>query len=133
MSSSKSSQSSSQAYTDNRAVLGEGSTYADDGGSVTSYVLDGGAIQNAFQFGEDALLANTDVTKTVLGTGVKVLDAGAKATALALDNMQSTQQLTADAYADAKGRGALTDKILIGTVLGALAVALVAVFRGARA
>jgi hypothetical protein len=129
MSSSKSSQSTAQNYTDNRAVLGEASTYANNGASVstTNYVLDGGAIESSMKLGEAAIGANTGTTKLALEFGGRVLDAGAKATDRALDNLQATQKLTADAYQEAKGRGALTDSMLIATVAGALLVAGLAV------
>lgn len=125
MSSSKSSQSSAQTYTDNRMVLGEGSISANNGANVQ--VLDGGAIQAAFSLGKDALDANNTTTASAFGFGTKVLDASIKATDRALDNLQATQQLTADAYADAKGRGAMTDKLLIAAVIGAMGVAFMAV------
>lgn len=134
MSSSKSSQSSSQTYTDNRAVLGEGSLYANNGANVTStstnYVLDGGALQVAQRIADRALTGNASSTKDALTFGTKVLDASKVATDRALDGLEATQQLVAGAYEEAKGRGEWTDKLLAVAVVGALVVAGFAVKQG---
>jgi hypothetical protein len=134
MSSSKSSSAQTTQSTDNRAVLGEGAFQATTGGTVNSYVLDGGAINRAFDstdktvdkafsFGGQAF----DFTERTVD---RALDYGTAATSAALSNLQATQKLTAEAYADAKGRGALTDKILIGAILAMGAVAFMAVRKG---
>ncbi|HEX7890295.1 MAG TPA: hypothetical protein VF522_13120 [Ramlibacter sp.] len=125
MSSSKSSQSSAQHYTDNRAVLGENSLYANNGASVT--VLDGGAIQTAASIAESAIAGNVGALNTALSFGNKVLEAGKSQTDRALDNLQATQTMVAGAYEDAKGRGQWTDLMLIGAVAGSLLVAGLAV------
>lgn len=223
MSRSSSSQSQASTFTDNRAVLGEGSNYANNGASITntSYVLDNGAINRSFDFGaaaldlggqaigaassaldssltfannnasraydfstdiagqafdanrfttsaafdfgtdalQGALSANTASTAQAFNFGNDALSAADTAFAGALSfgrtaldandnaysgamsfargalnsvlgNVQSTQQLTANAYNDAKGRGALTDKIIIGAIGAMALVALIAVRKG---
>lgn len=100
--SSKNSQQTQQ--TDNRRVLGEGAISAES--NATVQVLDNGAISRAFDFSQ--------------GIGAKALD-------FALTSQKDSAKLAADAYADAKGRGALTDWILIGALVMAGLVALQAV------
>jgi len=48
-------------------------------------------------------------------------------TGRALDTFTATNELVKDAYADAKGRGALTDKILMGAIAAMAVVAFMAV------
>lgn len=91
MGSSKSSQATNQ--TDNRRVLGEGAISAESGSVVN--VLDNGAISKAFDF-------SSSIAAGALKFG--------------LDSQSSTAGILKDAYADAKGRGALTDYILIGSI-----------------
>lgn len=52
---------------------------------------------------------------------------GGKQTSVAIDSLNSSSGLVKDAYADAKGRGALTDKILIVSIVMAGLVAFFAV------
>lgn len=99
---SESKQSTSQI--DNRRVLGEGAISAESGASVT--VLDNGAINKAFDF-------SSNVAAGALKFG--------------LDSQTATSKVLADAYNDAKGRGALTDYILIGAIAMAGLVAFTAV------
>jgi hypothetical protein len=56
----------------------------------------------------------------------KAFDFASKAQGQALDSLNTTSNLVKDAYADAKGRGALTDKILIGAIAMAGLVAIAA-------
>lgn len=111
--SSRSSSAQSTNQTDNRRVIGEGGISAEgsninkgdgiqafNGGSVT--VLDNGAINKAFDFSTRALDATLNAQK-------------------------STANILSDAYNDAKGRGALTDYILIGAIAMAGIVAFNAV------
>jgi hypothetical protein len=95
----------------------------------------------AFNFGSDALASATDqvnkATSQALNFGSDALGFGDRAFDLigdglgrVLDTTADTQQLVANAYNDAKGRGAMTDKILIATVIGALIVAAMAVKKG---
>lgn len=115
MGSSKSSQATNQ--TDNRRVIGEGGVSAEsssvntgsgilaqNGAQVT--VLDNGAINKAFDFSGQV---------------------AAGALKFGLDSQAATAGVLADAYNDAKGRGALTDYILIGAIAMAGIVAFSAV------
>lgn len=107
-----SSSSSSQAtnQTDNRRTIGDGGISNENG---TVNVLDGGAIKNAFDFSGGITKESFTFAKT--------------AQAAALDSLNTTSSLVKDAYADAKGRGAMTDKILIGSVVMAGLVAVAAI------
>ena len=108
----KSSSSQSTNQTDNRRVLAEGAISAENS-TVTVQALDAEVANRAFDFGD------TVVTKA--------LDFSLDSNAQALDSLQTTTSLVKDAYEDAKGRGALTDKILIGSVVMAGLVALAAI------
>lgn len=90
MGSSKSSQRTRQ--TDNRRVLGEGSISAENS---TVTVLDNGAISGAFDFSKA-------IAEGALAFGLK--------------SQADTSGVLADAYENAKGRGALTDYITIGAI-----------------
>lgn len=98
--SSKSRSATTSKNTDNRRVLGEGAISAESGANVQ--VLDNGAISRAFDFSEKAL-------------------------AFGLQSQAASASTLADAYNDAKGRGALTDYILIGAIAMAGIVAYQAV------
>lgn len=74
--------------TDNRRVIDAGGISAEDS---TVNVLDGGAIARAFDF-------------------------ASKTTVQAQQSITSTANLVSDAYAEAKGRGAMTDYIIIGAL-----------------
>ena len=89
---------------DNRRVLGEGSISAEGGSTVT--VLDNGAVAGAFDF-------SRAIAEGALAFGLK--------------SQSDTAKTMADAYNDAKGRGALTDYILIGAIAMAGIVAYSAV------
>lgn len=116
MGSSKSTQATTMQ--DNRRVLGEGSISAEGGATVT--VLDNGAINRAFDFGDSALSQTGDIVKRALQFGLDSQSASSAA-------MAKSTSVLADAYNDAKGRGALTDYILIGAIAMAGIVAYSAV------
>lgn len=86
---SSTSSSSTTTQTDSRISQQSGNAVSGDGNSLT--VLDGGAIENAFKFASNAQAA-------------------------AVSTINSTSKLVSDAYAEAKGRGAMTDYIIIGAV-----------------
>jgi len=90
MGSSKSAQTTSMQ--DNRRVLGEGSISAENS---TVTVLDNGAISGAFDFSKA-------IAEGALAFGLK--------------SQSDSAKTMADAYNDAKGRGALTDYITIGAI-----------------
>jgi hypothetical protein len=107
--------SSSSANTttskDNRISLQSGVATSGDGNSIN--ILDGGAIKNAFDF--------------ATAQGKESLTFATTAQGQALDSLKTTSNLVKDAYTDAKGRGALTDKILIGAIGVTGLVALMAI------
>lgn len=131
MSSSKSQQQQQQTFTDNRAVLGQDANYANNGSSITNYTLDGEVVNRSL----DTVDSSVDKALTFAGNAqANVLDlaAGSVSTVAnfggrVLDQVAGTEQLVAAAYNDAKGQGALTQKILIVAVAGALLIAFVAV------
>lgn len=108
MGSSKSSQATTMQ--DNRRVLGEGSISAENS---TVNVLDNGAISRSFDFGENAMNSVREIVSGALNFGLK--------------SQSDSAGLMKDAYADAKGRGAMTDYLLIGAIAMAGIVAFAAV------
>lgn len=74
----------------------------------------------AYNFFGDALNTSENAIGRAFSVGAAALDKS-------FSNLGETQQLVADAYADAKGRGALTDKILMGAIAAMAVVAFVAV------
>lgn len=74
----------------------------------------------AYAFAGDSLSAS----KAAFNNSLAFAD---KQTGRAFDSLSETESLVANAYADAKGRGALTDKILIGAIACMAVVALMAV------
>lgn len=119
MGGSKSSSSAATSQTDNRRVLGEGSISAENS-TVTIQALDNGAINRAFD------TADLSVGRA-LDFGGNALAFATDAQAATLDSLTTTSNLVKDAYADAKGRGALTDQILIGAIAMAGLVAFKAI------
>lgn len=126
-SSSETSSSSTTNQTDNRRTIGAGGISAE--GSTVN-VLDGGAIANAFDFSKTAIAQAFDFgtknTSKAISFGSDALDFATKSNQQALDSLNTESQLVAAAYNDAKGRGALTDKILIGAIAMAGLVAVMA-------
>ena len=112
-SNASSSQTTSQA--DNRRVLGAGALLAEGGSTVNITTLD------------------ADVAKAALNAGTEgqklAFSFAAKSQSQVLDSLASQSELIKDSYADAKGRGALTDKILIGSIAMAGLVAIAALQR----
>lgn len=145
MSSSKSRQEANTSTVDSRRVLAERAisaenstvtqnnlTYALDA-DVAGKALDGMAdtARSAFDFGGDALSGALDFgdkaqAKSYDFAGdslASILAFASKNNAAALDSLDTTANLVKDSYADAKGRGALTDKIIIGVVIVAGVIA----------
>lgn len=108
--SSSSNSSAATNQTDNRRTIAAGGISAE--GSTVN-VLDGGAINAAFEFSKSTVGESFDFARSSQGA--------------ALDSLNVTSNLVKDAYADAKGRGAMTDKILIGAIGMAGLVALMAI------
>ncbi len=97
--------------------------------------LAGDATSDALSFADSNASRNSamayNVYSDALGTSDNALSKafafGANALDASFANLGDTQQLVADAYSDAKGRGALTDKILIGAIAAMAVVAFAAV------
>ncbi len=127
MSSSESSSSAATNQTDNRRVIGERGISAENS-TVNVTTLDAQVANHAISATSDvsikALDASLDFSDAAQGKAYKF---AAESQNTALDSLLTTSSLVKDAYADAKGRGALTDKILIGTVVMIGLVALAAV------
>lgn len=101
-STTQSQQTTQQSTSDNRIVLGQSAMLAKDGSSINITTLD------------------ADVAKAAMTAGTKNLEIAASfaktAQSQVLDSLSSQTDLVKDAYSEAKGRGALTDKILIGAI-----------------
>lgn len=103
------------------------------GGSALTAALN--ASSDALAFADSNASRNSamayNVFSDALGTSQNALSRaftfGANSLDRSFNNLGDTQQLVADAYADAKGRGALTDKILIGAIAAMAVVAFASV------
>ena len=104
------SSSSSTATTNTDSRISQQSGTAVSGNNNT--VLDGGAIKNAFDFSGMTLQ--------------KSLEFAFQSNSKTLDALDGQANLIKDAYADAKGRGALSDKIILGGMALAGVVAVIA-------
>lgn len=75
---------------------------------------------DSLAFAQDANTRAIGVQRESLGVAAdsmsQALAYGGKQTAVALDSLNSSANLVKDAYADAKGRGALTDYVLMAAI-----------------
>lgn len=136
-SSSESKTSSDTTQIDNRRVLGQGAVSVESGGDANINVttLDASVANNAISNMADVSVKNlrdslafgSDALQRALSFGDKAFNFGVDTQQTALDSLNTQANLVKDAYADAKGRGALTDKILIGAIAMAGIVAFAAV------
>lgn len=134
MSDSTSNTEQKSIYTDNRAVLGQGASQATGGSTITNYTLDQEAVSRSLDTVDNTVgkaltfagNAQANVLDLAAGSVSTVSSFGGKV----LDQVAGTEQMLANAYADAKGQGALTQKILIVAVAGALFVAYMASKKG---
>lgn len=87
-------------------------------------------VNEALGFAQDAqnrsMTATSDALSSAKDAFASALSFGGKQTAAAVDSLNQTENLVSAAYADAKGRGALTDKIMMVAIAGALFVAFMA-------
>jgi len=125
---STSQQTQTTQQTDNRHVVGQGAINAEGGSSVVVQSLDANVANDAFALARatsgDAITGMQNVSELAIGAaGAAYRDS----TKQALNSLNATEQLVAGAYADAKGRGKLTDTILIGAIVMTGLVALAAV------
>lgn len=135
---SQSSSTQATSQQDNRNVLGQGANLAQSGSSITQ--VDGRQlteIDNSVSTTLDATVANNAINTTA-DASVRNLNAALSFGRAAMDNVNQGENRVLDAvtqsndmvknaYADAKGRGALTDKILIGAIAMAGIVAFTAI------
>ncbi|MGC1173122.1 hypothetical protein [Polaromonas sp.] len=123
---SSSSTSSDTNQTDNRRVLGQGALSAETGGDavINLTTLDAEVANHAISNAGTNLEAALGFAKEFTG---KAFGFSTDSQKTALDSLDTQANLVKDAYADAKGRGALTDKILIGAIAMAGIVAFAAV------
>lgn len=110
---SQQTQTTQQSQTDNRNVLGQGAILAQGGSTVTVTTLDAAVATSAIDASTKDLKTSLDFGLTA---GSRAFDFARKAQVTALDSLNVEANLVKNAYADAKGRGALTDKILIGAI-----------------
>lgn len=107
-------------------ALGFGGKALQMAGNVTSDALgfaDANSSRNsamAYNALGDALASNESALSKAFSFGKSALDQS-------FSNLNDTETLVANAYNDAKGRGALTDKILIGAIAAMAVVAFAAV------
>lgn len=148
MSDSQSSQQANTSTTDQRRVLGQGALSAENSSvsmttisqtldaDVANHAVDAvrlstaqalgfgsDALASSFNFAKSSQVISTNLASDALTSAFSFANDSAKRENAALD--QTTQTLST-AYADAKGRGALTDKILIGAIAIAGLIALAA-------
>jgi hypothetical protein len=130
MAGGKSSTAQNTTSQDNRVVVGQSGVNANNSiVSVSNTTTDLGAVHDSFAFGREstalalgsmanvaghAMDSNERVTEMAIGAAQ---DAYKNSTSQVLDSLNSTETLVANAYNDAKGRGAMTDKILIGAIV----------------
>lgn len=96
-----------------------------------SYTFSTGVNQQAFSFANSANSAASSAQSAALGSAQssmnRAFEFGANQTGVALDSLSQSANMIKDAYADAKGRGALTDWMLMGAIGLAGVVAIFAI------
>lgn len=96
-----------------------------------SYGFAKGVNDTAFGFADATnKSANATSAKALDSAGAsmdKALAFSARTTGVALDSLSESANMIKDSYADAKGRGAMTDYLLMAAIGGALLVAMYAV------
>lgn len=96
------------------------------GGKALNAALDANA--DALAFADANSTRNTIASYNFAGDALgEAFSFGTNALNKAFNAADTTTSLVKDAYADAKGRGALTDKIMIGAIIAMAAVAFAAV------
>lgn len=96
-----------------------------------SYGFASAAMDSSFAFADaQAKASQTTTASAIKSTGdayEKALKFGSQQTGVALDALSESANMIKDSYADAKGRGAMTDYLLFAAIAGALVVAAYAV------
>lgn len=98
---------------------------------AASAIAQAGADSMAFaaQTSAQSTAAQRAALEVAQGSMSEALAFGGRQTAVALDSLNGSANLVKDAYSDAKGRGALTDKILMVAIAMAGVIAFTAVKR----
>lgn len=111
-------------------IFGNNALLTADKAQERAYGFASGVLDNnldttraAFSYGADSQGSAYEFSKGILGRAVSFAE---DANDRALDSLNTTANLVKDSYADAKGRGALTDQILIGAIAMAGIVAFTA-------
>lgn len=124
MGGSSSSQAQQTQQQDNRIVTGQNGVTATNGSYVNVTTMDAAVAHDAFGLARDstamALGSNTQLAELAINSNQHAADQ-------VMSSLNSTETLVANAYNDAKGRGAMTDKILIGAIVMTGLVAVYAV------
>ena len=98
-----------------------------------AYGFASGVNETAFSFAnasnQAANATSTAAISSASSSMDKALSFGAKQTSVALDALAGSANMIKDSYADAKGRGALTDWMLMGAIGVAGLIAVVAVWK----
>lgn len=136
-SSSSSSSQQTTNNTDNRRTLGQGAVSAESGAYVNVQTMDADVANKTIAATTQDLKLALNNNQQVVSNALDFASSGESAAfdfarrsaTAAYDSLQQTSQLVSNAYADAKGRGALTDKILIGAIVAMALVAAMAVKR----
>lgn len=85
----------------------------------------------AYAFSNATQRAANATTSAAMGSAqdsmFAALNYGSKQTSVALDSLSQSANMIKDSYADAKGRGALTDYMLMGAIAGAVLIAVYAI------
>lgn len=123
MGGSKSSSSAATNQTDNRRVLGEGAISAEHS-NINITTLDGQVVNRALDTADLSVGKALDFSDS---TQARAYAFANSAGDRALDNIEATTELVKDAYQEAKGRGELTDQIIMGALVMAGLVAFAAV------
>ena len=105
---------------DNTLTAAQGALLFGNDAMRQSYAFSSGVNEQAFTFAGAANQAANATSTAAIGSASssmdKALSFGAKQTSVALDALSESANMIKDSYADAKGRGALTDWILLGAV-----------------
>ena len=123
MGGSKSSSSAATNQTDNRRVLGEGAISAENS-TVSIQTLDGEVVNRALDTADLSVGKALDFSDSSQARAYAFANSAGDR---ALDNIEATTELVKDAYQEAKGRGELTDQIIMGALVMAGLVAFAAV------
>lgn len=127
MSSSSSQQEQTSNYTDNRAVLGQGALYANNGATVSITSTDGAVVDSALQFAGNSLGKVVDFATS---TNDSAFGFAGNALTRVLNQVDSTQQLVASAYADAQGQTGAAKNLIYAALAVVAVVAYVALKKG---